>query len=68
VQPLVEGREPTGRQRKTVGVDFDPIDEDFFAREADLHRVDHVDTFDDLDELPIDDGPRSGWFSKKKRR
>ena len=41
---------------------FDDIDEEFFAKEADLQKLDPVETFDDLD------GPASGRKSSVKRK
>jgi hypothetical protein len=48
---------------------FDALEEDFFAREADLHRPSTIDTFDDLEPH----GPhkkqslRRDWFGTKKK-
>ncbi len=35
---------------KPRGKEFDPVEEDFFAREKEIHQVDPVDNFDDLSE------------------
>jgi DNA-binding response OmpR family regulator len=60
-------REASGRQTGPHGkVGFDALDEEFFAREAELQKVDTVDTFDDL----VDPrGPRRGGPqpARKKR-
>jgi hypothetical protein len=42
---------------------FDDLDEEFFAREAELNKVGPVETFDDLDSGPKRKlGPRKRWF------
>lgn len=48
---------------------FDPLEEAFFAREADLQRPPHVDTFDDLDPPPRGSklSSRRDWFGLKKK-
>jgi hypothetical protein len=54
-QRRVEG---TGPHRRVEGTGphartgFDPVDEEFFAREADLQRVEAVDYFEDLGSTP----------------
>jgi CheY-like chemotaxis protein len=48
---------------------FDPLEEDFFAREADLHRPATVDTFDDLEphgHHRDKSSFRRDWFGSKK--
>jgi hypothetical protein len=43
---------------------FDDLDEEFFASEAQLHKVEPVENFDDLDSGPKRKAPsaRRGWF------
>ena len=63
--PSVNVREPARRDatgpKPKLG--FDALEEDFFAREADLTKIDAIDNFDDLGE-PASDEPR-GWFGKR---
>lgn len=44
---------------------FDPLEEDFFAREADLHRPAAVENFDDLEPQGKRKPLRKDWFKKK---
>ena len=48
---------------------FDAVEEEFFAREAELHRPPTVDTFDDLEPRPQRRklSPRRDWFGFKKK-
>ena len=50
---------------------FDAVDEEFFAREAELWHAPKPDTFDDLDPQPRGSKrpppPRPGWFGLKKK-
>ena len=61
VRKVDPARVDSGRHPK---VDFTELDEDFFQREADLFRVDTVESFDDLD----DDAPPDNSASKPTRR
>jgi DNA-binding response OmpR family regulator len=61
-EPANAGREGTGRHPRSA---FDALEEEFFAREADLHRVEPVDNFDDLEAPAPKPKPNGG---PKKRR
>jgi DNA-binding response OmpR family regulator len=49
---------------------FSDVDEEFFAKEAELHKVEAVESFDDLDTKPKTPAKRSwfGWGEKPSKK